>query len=642
MTDATAPPAAPPPRPRSSALPRRALARTLAATVVTLVLIEIGFRIAGPAVLPEPDEWPSELIAAQIRGIDREVSEGRTGGVVLAGSSQTRRLDPQPFIDAGVAYAAFNASVNGGTLAIQRWWLPEVVLPRLRPSTVVLGMSALDVDSDPVPMELRFPQARATATGTLAELDRWAAAHSEAMRLRPTIRGPRAALTSLLGAPPAEELRTGDRGMFAGHDSLVPTKIQQEQRSLAAGFELAPSRFDALSELAELLRAEDVELVVALLPSAPAWINGLPNGAATLREAEDAIVAAADDLGLLLVDVRGVADDDLDFNDAMHLRPGRARAAAELVAEALGGTLPTPAPPAAIHHIDTDERGGVQRIAAVRPGVLEVTLDERSDPTLTDVVVLGLHGGQQLRIRVLLVPSSTAPDALDAAVATLEELRGGTWIARRSVAIEAIDRRRFTIELPSAVRATLPSVLAGSWNAAGTRGAPPPGGRVEVRIPHVLLDDLLGVGRSRTPPHGWRSSEPIAPVKLPPGSDVELDGDRAQWTIAPVEPPAAGGTTATADALVIRRTADLDAAPLVLVLDRERGVLLADGRPIAPASWRVDGDGAALGLHLGDLADELNLGRSGWTLAPRRTWRLGDGTEVTVTGVGLLVGSSTG
>ena len=165
------------------------------------------------SALPAPLTWASPNLDRKIEQIDALSERGGASVVFLGSSAVDSSLDPSALKLAKSNRPAYNASVRGGTIAMVSHWARTVVVPRLRPDVVVLGVASRELDENGAFMsaiERKYFDAPAVrhVDGTenaLQIAERRLESASTLFRYRTTIRDPRY-LPALLGVgdAPAE------------------------------------------------------------------------------------------------------------------------------------------------------------------------------------------------------------------------------------------------------------------------------------------------------------------------------------------------------------------------------------------------------------------------------------------------------
>ena len=101
----------------------------LGAAVAVLLVAEGLARVLAPA-MAEPEEWPDAATAVKVAQMDAL----DCADLVFVGNSMARdAFDPSQWSDVG----AYNAALDAATPEQLARWVPNEVVPRLDPSTVV-------------------------------------------------------------------------------------------------------------------------------------------------------------------------------------------------------------------------------------------------------------------------------------------------------------------------------------------------------------------------------------------------------------------------------------------------------------------------------------------------------------------------
>lgn len=174
------------------------MVRTAFVAVLTILVFEAGVRALGPA-LPQLTTWREPMVAAKVARMDELSRDGRTD-VVLAGTSQMLFAgDPMMLRrDLRVPWSVYNAAIWGAPPVVNEHWLTKVVAPRLRPRTIVLGVSPLDfVEGSTDDAVKRYFDSLAVRDGWLARIERSLSSTSMLVRERRTLRDPELLMDSI-------------------------------------------------------------------------------------------------------------------------------------------------------------------------------------------------------------------------------------------------------------------------------------------------------------------------------------------------------------------------------------------------------------------------------------------------------------
>ena len=249
---------------------------------------DAGARIAGPHV-PEPNRWPDTEARNKVDAMDRLA---RTGGasVVFAGSSMINVAADPLAIGAvlGNERPVFNAALNGSDMRLMDAWITGVVLPRLHPQTVVLGMAARDLNEHGVAQNVRFNAFASSPAGkqvlgdeTLVDsAERRLESASALFRYRTSLRRPWTAIRGERRDPGA----CSPLGVLEALPLVnqVPYRISPAFRMTTVdGFRdyaIGPAEVAAVRHIATVLALGHIRLVVVSMPVTDDVIDLHPGG----------------------------------------------------------------------------------------------------------------------------------------------------------------------------------------------------------------------------------------------------------------------------------------------------------------------------------------------------------------------------
>ncbi len=176
----------------------RRIARVALIAVITLLALEASVR-AIESALPEINPWREPMVAEKVKQMDALTAKGGRTDVVFAGSSQMLFAgDPAMLKSLKVPWNAYNAALWGGPPVVNEHWLTEVVAPRLRPKTVVLGLSPLDFIEPVGDAAQTYFSSAAVRDDWLGRIERRIAESSALVRHRKDLRNPKALYDAVL------------------------------------------------------------------------------------------------------------------------------------------------------------------------------------------------------------------------------------------------------------------------------------------------------------------------------------------------------------------------------------------------------------------------------------------------------------
>lgn len=359
-------------------LSRRGLLRLVLAVALAFAAAEAGARLVEQTQTTPPLRWYDE--AAQLRV---EMMEERNADVVFAGTSMAQQAFIPSAFDASENSTSFNVGLPGAVPTVSGPWLTDVVMDRLSPTTVIWGLSSLDLSSsygdEPTAAWRNAPETR---TDILGRIDTTLARQSAFIRMRSLLRRP----DSLWGNGAdlraegfeREHLLTGADGQRLGYDAERTTEGERINRSRLQQFSVDPDDVSALTESVRSLQDDGVRVVFVELPVAPAFVALHPRGSADYDLASAVIEDLAADLGVDHLGLEAAWDND-DFADYTHLTADSAANFTASVTERLREAAPGDLVP--------ERNGALEEAAAARAAMVE-----RSNSSCEPEVVVDDYG----------------------------------------------------------------------------------------------------------------------------------------------------------------------------------------------------------------------------------------------------------
>lgn len=271
----------------------------LGAVVLSLFLLaEIVARLVA-ANLPTPLEWSSDEAQVKFDDIRARLTD-RPPAVVFVGSSiMDAAVDADAFARLeGTGRPGYNAALLGSPMDMIATWTTKVVVPTVRPSVVVVGVSCREVngrepEQQAITEEFEASPALRRLLGTdtvLDRLDRDIGRFSYLVRYRSVFRQPR----NLLG----RDRRVGTRlavsasGRNTAFDDLDYPPADRLTDVLRPGaitlFELGQDELRSLRDLVTDLRSQGIGVLVISMPITADFVAWMPYG----RRDHDACVGA--------------------------------------------------------------------------------------------------------------------------------------------------------------------------------------------------------------------------------------------------------------------------------------------------------------------------------------------------------------
>lgn len=332
---------------------RRRVASVLVVMLAVCGALEVGVRVIDDR-LPEPLVWPSFEAQRKVDQMDQRA--GQPVDVVFLGTSMMNAgVIPSLFVStAGADISAYNASLSSGRPELMEFWSLHVVVPRLHPRLVVIGVTSGDIN-DNVSSDRAFLDAFSDSPGGLAALDResaldrtddWLRGHVALWRHRNELRDPSAVWDAVRGNtaavdPVAASIDAEGHVTYRGDATFTPRPTEQGIAGVG-NWTLGTEQPNALRRLIAGLQASGARVVLVQLPITEDFIDRHPRKGADYAQAKLAIADLARGANVDLLDLDGIRD-HADFADEIHLnRKGATKFTVALVnAMRTSGELPS-------------------------------------------------------------------------------------------------------------------------------------------------------------------------------------------------------------------------------------------------------------------------------------------------------------
>ena len=321
---------------------RRRLPVPIVAALVVLLLAEIGLRVASPKLGPL-NAWNDWEVTRKVEAIDALAAKGGASVVFVGSSMVNAAADPVLYSElSGAKRPAFNAALNGAGTRLFDLWTMHVVVPRLHPKVVVVGLSSRELNDLGSSSEQAYQSVRGSPGGRSVAPDlsptEWilrAGDQSYLVRYRQRLRSP----STLFDIPPgAGRNSVGRLGTLAAlriftrpqyltedfHKNVVPRTL--------ARFAVGGRALDALRHLVDELTAARIRVVLVKMPVTQDAIDAHPHGAEDYRRFEQILATFASQTQV--IDADAWFDGTAEFADPFHLNSkGRERFTRQLDAE---------------------------------------------------------------------------------------------------------------------------------------------------------------------------------------------------------------------------------------------------------------------------------------------------------------------
>jgi hypothetical protein len=318
------------------------------AVVVVVAAAELVLRHFRDRLHPL-SVWQNWEMEHKVASIDALAATGGVSVVAVGSSDVNAAVDPALLSDPSGDGLVFNAAVNGLSMEALERWVLRVIVPRLRPRVLLIGLGSHAFNRNNKVAAARYESlVTSPAWGDLvgrdgpgARLIAWADKHILLVRYRSYL-GRR----SLFQDSPTRR-HTASRAdgtlrallLFRFRPYGSEERQLQTWNRVLASFEVGEPEIQSLARLIEGLRAADVVPVIVRMPYTTDWISIHPGVTADIEAYERALSQLVHDHGVIFLDAGAHFSSLEGYADPVHLNgAGRARFS-KIVAEFLA-TLP--------------------------------------------------------------------------------------------------------------------------------------------------------------------------------------------------------------------------------------------------------------------------------------------------------------
>ncbi|MEZ5179654.1 MAG: hypothetical protein R2746_15635 [Acidimicrobiales bacterium] len=310
---------------------------------------ELAARALGP--FPADRTWPDLEAQAKAEHAAAVAASGEREQIVFAGSSiADAAFDPAVVVAGTPQVTAYSYAQEGSAAATAADFLEAVVLPRVHPDLVVLGLTPNEVnDGGRRQRELEELQRDsrgfrvAAGTPTVADrIDTELTSRSALLAHREVLRNPYRIATKR-GTTTTSPWNDPETGALLRHRDLTyepPPPATGDrlarQDAVWGDFSVGGHQLDAVRRLARRAGEDGAAVVVVELPVfRPGFLAQIPDGQDLLDRTHRALVALEDEGCVVRLDLRDQLQDERYWSDPVHVNG----AGTEAISEAVGAWL---------------------------------------------------------------------------------------------------------------------------------------------------------------------------------------------------------------------------------------------------------------------------------------------------------------
>ena len=321
---------------------RHSVPLLLASALLVVLLCELGARLLAPH-LPGLGGWHSREVQAQVARIEQRANAGGVNLAFIGSSTIGAALDPEALSEA-VGDDWYTAWMAGADEPVIELWTNEIVVPKLDPDFVVLGLTSFELNdaysSEGLLSSYTTSPGRLRAIGTLSPRDKaigWLEERSALMALRQYLRSPGELVARLTGripnmAPPHGQF-DGARSRSYGQEPEGMQRVRGYVREFAVGGSATVSLERAIAEL----KAQGREVAIIDLPVLESeWAAMHEHGEVDLEAYREVLRDLATRRDVRLFTYAGQFQDRDLYRDPIHLNGRGSEQFSAVLVEDLG------------------------------------------------------------------------------------------------------------------------------------------------------------------------------------------------------------------------------------------------------------------------------------------------------------------
>ena len=303
---------------------------TISGFLGMLLAAEVMARLLLPSLPADPHTWPRAEIGQKLEQIEALEKRDAEADVVFAGSSLTAAaINPQLFTEE-TGITSYNAAFAGPSMKTVTRWVLDVVVPKLSPEMVVIGVASRDVN-DNGPKNQRVydsfvesPGYRQETASFASEIEGWLEDVSVFMRYRRLFREPASLFDDSSTTVKDQNIRKeigpgGIRVEEPRNYATLPKLARQMRKGTLVNYETGGVEFEALLEMKRGLEDRGIEMMVVSMPVTPDYVAAHEHPKADMATYNAFIDDFAAQTGVTVVDAQEAFATPLPFRDLMHL-----------------------------------------------------------------------------------------------------------------------------------------------------------------------------------------------------------------------------------------------------------------------------------------------------------------------------------
>ncbi|HEX3794014.1 MAG TPA: hypothetical protein VHV57_05910 [Acidimicrobiales bacterium] len=319
-------------------------ARTLIlGVVVVLLLAELITRAIG-SNLPAPLQWQSYETQRKVQQIDALSKKGGVPVVFLGSSLPEVGIAPK-IIDEQIGHGvkSYDAALASSIPRMTTAWAESVVIPKLHPRVLVLGVGAYDLGAEGGASRTAFYNAFLGSAGAkqamgtedaIQKANRWLGQQSALWFHKDQLRDPETVARAVLGRTPPTDPEAADLDKDGRQTIDQFAAFSNQSRVDVTDWSPGQKDMDAVKQLITYAHKRGITVVLVDMPVTNQLVDRMPHGQASYQEFKFLLGAIGEDSHTKVLYFDQIRSDSL-FLDDIHLN----HAGTDLFSTELGTAL---------------------------------------------------------------------------------------------------------------------------------------------------------------------------------------------------------------------------------------------------------------------------------------------------------------
>jgi hypothetical protein len=280
------------PPPTGKAAPHRV--RTILVVVVAVLLVaELATRVIA-SHLPAPLLWQSYETQRKVQQINALSKKGGAQIVYLGSSLPDVGIEPT-VVDRqiGGGVTSYNAGLASSIPRMTKVWAEDVVIPKLHPKILVLGVGAYDLGAAGGAGRTAFYDAFLASPGAKEAMgtedpiqvaNRWLGEHSSLWFHKAQLRDPETVLHAIEGQKPPVDIEAADLDADGRETADQYFPFSNQPRINVTDWTLGSKDVDAVKQLIAFAAKRGIRVVLVDMPVTNQLVNRMPHGETSYQQ----------------------------------------------------------------------------------------------------------------------------------------------------------------------------------------------------------------------------------------------------------------------------------------------------------------------------------------------------------------------